>query len=333
MARLIRAKMESLSQPIEQIFAEKKVKSSYKTEEMVEKFLIAVSEGDINEMDILIEGINNTNDKTMILIDAKNKNGDTALVIASKNGNLEVVRWLISYMKNDKVFKTQEGGIALIAAAKNGHFDVVEELLNQKININSTDDSNRTALHYATENQHLRVVKLLIKKGAKMMTKDKYDKTALDIVNEKIEQLKKSKKDKSFEYHHYECIKITLENEYNLQFSNLLSINQGKDNEEIKIDENLLSKWEVVHSDKFEKQLKNWEKNDPITYNKIQHLIEMIKVDPFRGVGRVERLTADLEGLYSRKIDKNNRLIYEVDGEKVNLLSCKGHYQLEKRKK
>ncbi|ORX78379.1 ankyrin repeat protein, partial [Anaeromyces robustus] len=92
--------------------------------------------------------------------------GKTALVIASEKGNLEVMRWLISYIKNDIDFKTIEGGIALITAAKMGHFDVVEELLNQKINVNSSDSFNRTALQYATENGYLRIVKLLIKNRA-----------------------------------------------------------------------------------------------------------------------------------------------------------------------
>jgi Txe/YoeB family toxin of toxin-antitoxin system len=336
MARLIRAKMELLKQPVERNFAKEKSKcySNRTEEENVEKFLTAVSDGDINEMDSLMEETNdNTNGGPIIFMNARNKDGDKALVIASKNGNLEVVKWLISYMKDNKYFKTLEGGMALITAAKEGHFDVVEELLNQKININSTDSFNRTALHYATENHHLRIVKLLIKKGAKVVTKDKYGKTALDIINEQIKKLDdaKNKKDNTLEYQQYESIKTTLEEGSNQ--SNLLSNDQKKDNTEIEINEFPLNKWEAIPTEKCKKQLKIWEKNEPTTYNKIHQLIEVIKVDPFRGMGRVEKLKADLEGLYSRKIDKNNRLIYEVDGEKVNLLSCKGHYEMEKRKK
>ena len=75
----------------------------------------------------------------------------------------------------------------------------------------------------------------------------------------------------------------------------------------------------------------NWKKNDPNVYDKIKQLIGHIELDPFRGLGRVERLTGDLEGLYSRRINKQNRLIYEIDGEKVILKSCKGHYEKEKR--
>lgn len=137
--------------------------------------------------------------------------------------------------------------------------------------------------------------------------------------------LKTKKKKKILEYNRYESIKDILENK--IKELSLLSNDQVKDDSKIiEINDLPLRRWEVNPSDKYEKQLKNWEKNNPITYDKILQLIEMTKIDPFRGLGRVERLTADLEGLYSRKIDKNNRLVYEVDGEKVFLLSCKGHY-------
>lgn len=43
-----------------------------------------------------------------------------------------------------------------------------------------------------------------------------------------------------------------------------------------------------------------------------------------------ERLKGDLSGLYSREIDKKNRLVYYVenrDGEDILVIvSCKGHY-------
>ena len=93
----------------------------------------------------------------------------------------------------------------------------------------------------------------------------------------------------------------------------------------------MLNKWEVITDNNFEKDLGDWEKNDPSVCDKIRQLIDDIKLDPFRGIGRVERLTGDLEGLYSRRINKQNRFVYEIDGEKVILKSCKGHYEKEKR--
>jgi len=65
--------------------------------------------------------------------------------------------------------KGAKGDNALIRAAKRGYFDVIEELLYRKVNINSINSFNRTALMESTKNGHLRVVKkLLLKKGAKI---------------------------------------------------------------------------------------------------------------------------------------------------------------------
>lgn len=77
-----------------------------------------------------------------------------------------------------------------------------------------------------------------------------------------------------------------------------------------------------------------WNRNNPNNYKKIQDLVKSIRFDPFRGIGKVKRLSGDkkVEGLYSRRINKQDRLVYEVDGEKIILLSCRGHYKQEKRK-
>ncbi|ORX76980.1 ankyrin, partial [Anaeromyces robustus] len=77
----------------------------------------------------------------------------------------------------DLSLKGANGDNALIRAAQKGCFDVVEKLLHHRVNINSTNDFNRTALMEAAENGYLRVVKLLLKKGAKPSIKDNFGKT------------------------------------------------------------------------------------------------------------------------------------------------------------
>ena len=46
------------------------------------------------------------------------------------------------------------------------------------------------------------------------------------------------------------------------------------------------------------------------------------------GTGQVEQLKGDLAGLWSRRIDKGNRLIYRIEDEMVTVfvISAKGHY-------
>ncbi len=146
----------------------------------------AVSQGNINEIDLLLD----ENGTLLVDINTRNESGETALMIASDNGNLEVVRWVLSY-EEDLSLKDVHGNNALIRAAKKGYFDVVEELLNKKANINSTNNDNRTALMNASENGYIRVVKLLIKKGSHITLKDKYDQTTLDIVMAKKKRKKR----------------------------------------------------------------------------------------------------------------------------------------------
>ncbi|MBQ1915994.1 MAG: Txe/YoeB family addiction module toxin [Lachnospiraceae bacterium] len=45
------------------------------------------------------------------------------------------------------------------------------------------------------------------------------------------------------------------------------------------------------------------------------------------GIGKPEPLQYDLQGLYSRRIDDKNRLVYVADGEGLFIVSCRYHYE------
>jgi toxin YoeB len=59
---------------------------------------------------------------------------------------------------------------------------------------------------------------------------------------------------------------------------------------------------------------------------KIRNLIESIQQNPFEGIGKPEPLKHDLSGCWSRRINKEHRLVYEVSGHEIFILSAKGHY-------
>ena len=59
---------------------------------------------------------------------------------------------------------------------------------------------------------------------------------------------------------------------------------------------------------------------------KIEKLIESILETPFEGIGKPEPLKHQFSGCWSRRIDKEHRLVYEVDSKKITILSLKGHY-------
>jgi toxin YoeB len=59
---------------------------------------------------------------------------------------------------------------------------------------------------------------------------------------------------------------------------------------------------------------------------KITQLIESITKTPYNGIGKPEPLKYSLLGCWSRRIDKEHRIVYEVHSEKIIILSLKGHY-------
>ena len=60
---------------------------------------------------------------------------------------------------------------------------------------------------------------------------------------------------------------------------------------------------------------------------RINQLIRDIERDPFSGIGKPESLRGNLSGMWSRRIDQANRLVYEVSGDTLMLHSAKYHYE------
>ena len=84
-------------------------------------------------------------------------------------------------------------------------------------------------------------------------------------------------------------------------------------------------------TDKAWKDLNYWVKTDKKIYKRIQRLIEDIERNPFDGIGEPEELKYNWSGWWSRRIDKEHRMIYKVrqlsENEKeLVLASLKGHY-------
>ena len=69
-----------------------------------------------------------------------------------------------------------------------------------------------------------------------------------------------------------------------------------------------------------------WLKEDRKMLLKINQLIKEIQRTPFDGIGKSEALKYDLAGYWSRRIDREHRLVYKIDNETLIILSCKYHY-------
>jgi toxin YoeB len=73
-------------------------------------------------------------------------------------------------------------------------------------------------------------------------------------------------------------------------------------------------------------QLEEWIITNPKIARKIYHLVESIKQDAFNGIGKPEALKHNLSGYWARRITKEHRLVYRVNGQEIMIASCKGHY-------
>ena len=62
------------------------------------------------------------------------------------------------------------------------------------------------------------------------------------------------------------------------------------------------------------------------TLNKILMLLEELKEHPFTGTWKPEPLKHQLTGYWSRRINKEHRLVYEVNNQTVIIHSTHGHY-------
>ena len=69
-----------------------------------------------------------------------------------------------------------------------------------------------------------------------------------------------------------------------------------------------------------------WQTQDKKTLKRVNALIKDIEREPFSGIGKPEPLKFGLSGCWSRRIDAANRLIYYIEDDTVNILSCKDHY-------
>ena len=60
---------------------------------------------------------------------------------------------------------------------------------------------------------------------------------------------------------------------------------------------------------------------------KLLNLFEELTEHPFIGTGKPEQLKHNLTGCWSRRINREHRLVYEVVDNVIMILSAKGHYQ------
>jgi toxin YoeB len=73
--------------------------------------------------------------------------------------------------------------------------------------------------------------------------------------------------------------------------------------------------------------LNYWKKSGNKQIQKrITSILLAITEDPFHGIGKPEPLKFNLSGKWSRRINDEHRVIYDVSDNTINIYSLKGHY-------
>jgi toxin YoeB len=72
--------------------------------------------------------------------------------------------------------------------------------------------------------------------------------------------------------------------------------------------------------------LRYWLKTDKRQAERVLALLEEIRRTPFEGTGKPEPLRFQLAGCWSRRIDREHRLVYHVEEAEIVVLACRYHY-------
>ena len=69
-----------------------------------------------------------------------------------------------------------------------------------------------------------------------------------------------------------------------------------------------------------------WQKIDKKMLKKINSLLKDIARNPYEGIGKPEPLKHNYRGFWSRRIDGEHRLIYQVSDDEIKIVKCRFHY-------
>jgi toxin YoeB len=72
--------------------------------------------------------------------------------------------------------------------------------------------------------------------------------------------------------------------------------------------------------------LRYWLKTDKRQAERVLALLEEVRRTPFQGAGKPEPLRFQLAGCWSRRIDREHRLVYLVEEKEIVVIACRYHY-------
>ncbi|KGJ98400.1 Txe/YoeB family addiction module toxin [Thalassotalea sp. ND16A] len=93
-----------------------------------------------------------------------------------------------------------------------------------------------------------------------------------------------------------------------------------------KLNNELKNEKQVVFSELGWEDYQYWRKNDNKKFERLNDLIEDALKCPYSGIGKPEKLSGDLKGFYSRRIDSTHRFVYTIKDGELCIVMARFHY-------
>ena len=82
----------------------------------------------------------------------------------------------------------------------------------------------------------------------------------------------------------------------------------------------------LIFSDEAWEDYLYWQDTDRAMVRRITQLIKDIRRSPHEGIGKPEPLKHQLAGWWSRRIDSENRFVYRVTEQAIEIANLRNHY-------
>lgn len=82
----------------------------------------------------------------------------------------------------------------------------------------------------------------------------------------------------------------------------------------------------VVFADDAWEDYLYWQRNDPKVLKRINALIKDIQRSPYEGIGKPEPLKYNFSGYWSRRINDEHRIVYQVNQDSLLIAQLRYHY-------
>jgi len=83
---------------------------------------------------------------------------------------------------------------------------------------------------------------------------------------------------------------------------------------------------EIVFSDYALEDYLYWKERNLAVKQKIDTLLQEIKINPTHGIGDVIALRYGWVGYYSRRVSLRHRLVYKVEKDTISIVQCRYHH-------